>query len=99
MKFAKFGKVAGPVFIALDGVFRTNSVIEKYNANDPTWKREAVVQSTGFVGGVGVGVLIGSAIALTPVGLVAGMVIGGVAAFGADHLIKAGVENMLGWFD
>jgi hypothetical protein len=99
MKYTKFGRIAGPVFIMLDGGLRTKSVIDKYNANDPTWKREAVVQSAGFVGGIGMGVIIGGAIALTPVGLVAGLVIGGIAAVGADHFIKAGVEKVLGWFD
>jgi hypothetical protein len=99
MKFAKFGKVAGPVFIALDGVFRTNSVIEKYNANDPTWKREAVVQSAGFTFGIAAGAVIGGAIALSPIGLAAGLVVGGAAALGADIGVKIAVEKIYSWFE
>ncbi|MES9853160.1 MAG: hypothetical protein ABW170_15190 [Candidatus Thiodiazotropha sp. L084R] len=99
MKYAKIGRIAGPALIALDGVLRTKSVIDKYNANDPSWKREAVVQSAGFVGGIGVGVLIGGAIALTPVGLVTGLVIGGFVAFGADLAIKSTVETVYSFFE
>jgi hypothetical protein len=99
MKYARFGKIAGPVFIALDGVLRAKSVVDKYNANDSTWKREAAVQSAGFVGGIGMGMLIGSAIAITPVGLVAGLIVGGVVAVGADHGIKAVVEKIFDWFE
>ena len=99
MKYAKFGRIAGPVFIALDGVFRTNTVIDKYNASDPTWKREAVVQSAGFTVGIAAGAVIGGAIALTPVGLAAGLVIGGAAAIGLDHIVKTGVEKIYSWFE
>ncbi|MCG8016782.1 MAG: hypothetical protein JAY97_11250 [Candidatus Thiodiazotropha sp. 'RUGA'] len=99
MKYAKLGRIAGPVFIVLDGVLRTKTVIGKYEANDPTWKRGAVSETVSFVGGIGAGVLIGGAIALTPVGLVAGMVIGGAAAIGADYYLKAGVDYMFEWFD
>jgi hypothetical protein len=99
MKYAKFGKIAGPAFIMLDGVLRSKSVIDKYNANDPSWKREAVVQSVGFAGGIGMGVLIAGAIALTPIGLVAGLVLGGAVAVGADHVLKNVVEKIYDLFD
>ncbi|MET0051442.1 MAG: hypothetical protein ABW095_10235 [Candidatus Thiodiazotropha sp.] len=78
LKYAKFGKIAGPAFVALDGFFRTKSVIDKYHANDPTWKREAVVQSAGFAGG---------------------LILGGMAALGADHAITHTVEKIYSYFD
>ncbi|MCG8000115.1 MAG: hypothetical protein JAY99_11350 [Candidatus Thiodiazotropha lotti] len=99
MKFAKLGRIAGPASVVLDAALRTKTVREKYNANDPSWKREAVTESISFIGGIGVGVFIGGAIALTPVGLVAGMVIGGAAAIGADHYINAGIGSMFDWFN
>jgi F0F1-type ATP synthase assembly protein I len=73
--------------------------IDRLAATPDGQRALAVVQSAGFVGGIGMGVIIGGAIALTPVGLVAGLVIGGIAAVGGDHFIKAGVEKVLGWFD
>ncbi|MCG7938720.1 MAG: hypothetical protein N0C88_07685 [Candidatus Thiodiazotropha lotti] len=99
MKYAKFGRAINPVFIALDGVFRANTVIDKYNSDDQTWKREAVAQSAGFTIGIASAAVIGGAIAISPIGLVAGLVIGGAAAFGVDHIVKIGVEKIYSWFE
>ncbi|ODB82667.1 hypothetical protein A3194_18020 [Candidatus Thiodiazotropha endoloripes] len=98
MKFAKLGRIAGPALIVIDGVFRAKSVIENYNSNDPSWKREAVVQSVGFTAGMAAGVVIGAAIAFSPIGLVAGVVVGGAAAIGADIGVKVVAEKIYDWF-
>ncbi|MCG7869671.1 MAG: hypothetical protein JAZ17_15630 [Candidatus Thiodiazotropha endolucinida] len=99
MKYAKFGRIAGPAFIVIDGVFRAKSVIDKYNTNDPSWKREAVVQSAGFTAGMAAGVAIGAAIAFSPIGLVVGVVVGGAAAIGADIGVKVVAEIIYEWFE
>jgi hypothetical protein len=51
-KLAKFGRVAGPGLILLDGGLRAASVYKDYRANDPRWKRGAFVEGGSFVGGV-----------------------------------------------
>jgi hypothetical protein len=81
---AKIGRIAGPGLIVLDGYIRANGVYHAYNANDPTWKRQAVVQSAGFTAGVIAAGAIGFLIALSPLGLVVGLVVGGAAALGVD---------------
>ena len=40
---------------------------------------------------------IGGAIALSPVGLAVGLIVGGAVAVGLDHLVKAGVEKIYNW--
>ncbi len=51
-KLAKFGKIAGPGFIVLDGALRTHKVANMYQENNAQWKREAVIQAGGFAAGI-----------------------------------------------
>lgn len=87
-KFAKFGRVAGPGFILLDGYMRANAVYHSRKSGDPNWEREAFVQGGAFAGGIGAGIVIGTVMALTPVGLAIGIVAAGAAAVGADYAFK-----------
>jgi len=87
-RFAKVGRVAGPGFILLDGYLRANSVHHAWKNGDPAWKREAVVQSGAFAGGIAAGAAIGFVIALTPVGLAVAVVAAGAVAVGSDYLLK-----------
>ena len=87
-RFAKVGRVAGPGFILLDGYLRANSVHHAWKNGDPAWKREAVVQSGAFAGGIAAGAAIGFVIALTPVGLAVAVVAAGAVAVGSNYLLK-----------
>jgi len=75
------------------GYIRANGVYHAYNANDPTWKRQAVVQSAGFTAGVIAAGAIGFLIAVSPLGLVVGLVVGGAAALGVDFI----TTGFVGW--
>ncbi|QCF27190.1 hypothetical protein [Hydrocarboniclastica marina] len=86
-KFAKVGRVLGPGVILLDGYIRANGVYHTWQSGG-NWEREAVVQGGSFFAGLGAGAVIGTVIALTPVGLVIGVVAGGAIAVGADYLVK-----------
>lgn len=92
-RFAKVGRAAGPGFVVLDGYLRANSVHHSWKSNDPDWQRKAVVESVSFGAGITAGAVIGTVIALTPVGLFVGIVAGGAAAVGADYLVK----DFTGW--
>ncbi len=92
-KFAKVGRVAGPGFIVLDGYLRANSVHNSWKNKDSDWQRKAVVESVSFGAGIATGVLVGAVIAMTPVGLIVGVVAGGAAAVGMDY----GVKEIVGW--
>jgi hypothetical protein len=73
-KLAKFGRVAGPGFILLDGYFRYDKVATMYKQNNVNWKREAVIQISGFTAGLLAGAAIVFVIGFAPVGLVVGLV-------------------------
>lgn len=93
-KLAKFGKVAGPGFMLMDGYFRYDKVATMYNENNSNWKREAAVQSSGFLAGIAAGAAIVFVIGTAPVGLVVGIVAAGGAAVVADKT----VTGMAGYF-
>ncbi|MBU3068578.1 hypothetical protein KOI40_02040 [Aestuariicella sp. G3-2] len=93
-KFAKTARVVGPGFIVLDGYLRANSVYHMHQDNDPRWKREAFVQSVGFVGGIAAGALIGTVIAMSSLGIIIGLVAGGLVALAADQLSRLILENV-----
>ena len=84
-KLAKFGKVAGPGFMLLDGFFRYDKVATMRQQNNEKWKREAVIQSASFTAGILVGTGIMFLVAISPVGIVAGIVAAGVMAIIADR--------------
>ncbi len=96
-KLAKFGKIAGPGFIVLDGALRTHKVANMYQENNAQWKREAVIQAGGFAAGILAGAGIIFLIGIAPVGIVVGLVAAGVMAIVADRLatnaITAGYER------
>ncbi len=85
-KLAKFGKIAGPGFMVLDGALRTHKVANMYQENNAQWKREAVIQAGGFAAGVAAGVFIVFMIGFAPVGIVVGLVAAGVAAIISDRI-------------
>ena len=93
-KLAKVSRVAGPGFIVLDGYLRANDVHHAWKNDDPNWECKAVVQSVSFGAGIGAGIFIGAVIALTPVGLIIGVVAGGAAAVGVDYAVKDRVGKM-----
>ncbi len=96
-KLAKFGKIAGPGFMVLDGALRTHKVANMYQENNAQWKREAVIQAGGFAAGIAAGVFIVFMIGFAPVGIVVGLVAAGAMAIAADRLatnaITAGYER------
>lgn len=96
-KFAKFGRVAGPGFILVDGYLRANSVYHSYREGG-NWQRKAVVEGGAFAGGIVAGTAIGLAMALTPVGLVIGIVAAGAVAVGADYALKKLLGEIYDWF-
>lgn len=87
-RFAKAARIAGPGMLVLDGGLRTHNVYQAHQTGDPNWKRMAVVEGGSFAAGIGMGVLIGAAIAFTPVGLAIGIFVGGAVAVASDHLFK-----------
>ncbi len=97
-RLAKVGRVAGPGFIVLDGYLRANSVHHSWKNKDPNWERKAVVEASSFGIGIGIGMIIGTVIALTPVGLAIGIVAGGAAAVGMDYAVKEGVGRAYDWW-
>ena len=84
--FARFGRVAGPGLIVLDGYLRANKVNHMRKNNDSAWKREAFVQSGAFTAGIIVGAAIGALLLATPVGLAIAIVAGGAAGLGVDYI-------------
>lgn len=97
-RLAKFGRVASPGFIVLDGYLRANNVHYSWQNNDPNWERKAVVQGVSFGAGIGVGAVIGMVVTFTPMGLAIGIVAAGAAAVGMDYLVKDGVGRMYDWW-
>ena len=97
-KLAKFGKVAGPGFMLLDGFFRYNKVATMRQQNNEKWKREAVVQGVSFLAGIGAGVAIAFMIGIAPVGLVIGLVAAGVVAVIADKAATKGINTLYDGF-
>ena len=99
IQLARFGKVAGPGFILLDGYFRYDKVAAMYKQNHANWKREAVVQSAGFVAGIAAGAGIIFVIGAAPLGLVVGIIAAGAMAIIADKaatgLINKGYELLV----
>jgi len=97
-KLAKFGRVAGPGFIALDGYLRYDKVASMRQQNNPKWKREAVIQTTGFAAGLLAGAAIVFFIGFAPAGLILGLVAAGAAAILADRvstsIISTGYDLM-----
>lgn len=90
-RLARAGRVLGPGLVVLDGGLRAKGVYKQYKANDPGWKREAVVQSAGFVMGLGSAGLIGGAVLMiVPGGFLLAIVAGGIAALATD----AGVQKI-----
>lgn len=85
---ARYGRVAGPGLILVDGGLRANSVYSAWQNDDPEWTRMAVVEGGSFAMGIGVGVAVGFVMAITPVGLAVAIVAGGAVAVGADHVFK-----------
>ena len=85
-KLAKFGKVAGPGFIALDGFFRYDKVATMRQKNNEKWKREAVVQIGGFVGGIAAGTAIAFVVGFSAPGIIIGVIAAGVLAVAADYI-------------
>jgi hypothetical protein len=59
--------------------------------------RQAVVQSAGFTMGILAAGLIGFVIALSPLGLVVGLVIGGAAALGVDFVVTDFAGRAYDW--
>src|SRR5690606_15373044 len=91
----------GKGLIALDAGIRINGVHNTYKQSG-NWKREAVVQSAGFVAGTAAGLYIGSQVvagltaiglALTPVGWVVLIGAGLAAGFGAAYLADNGLQK------
>lgn len=95
-KFAKVGRVLGPGVILLDGYIRANGVYHTWQSGG-NWEREAVVQGGSFAGGIAAGAAIGLVMALTPVGLVVGIVAAGTVAVGADYVFKDVLGNFYEW--
>lgn len=93
-RFAKAARIAGPGVVVLDGGLRTHTVYNAWQSGNPEWKRTAVVEGGSFALGIGAGVAVGLALAITPVGLVLGIVAGGAAAVGADNFFKR-LMNMI----
>ncbi|WP_221797152.1 hypothetical protein [Oceanobacter mangrovi] len=87
-KMAKFGKIAGPGFIAFDGALRYNKVYQMRRNNNSQWKREAVIQGAGFAAGILAGVIIGAMIVPTAAGVAFGLVVAGGAAYIADKAVS-----------
>lgn len=95
--FAKGARIVGPGFILLDGYLRTNKVYHLKKSNDPSWKKQAFVQSAAFIVGLIAGGLISAVLVATPLGLVIGLVIGGAAAVAADHVMAGFIEQIYDW--
>ena len=57
------------------------------------------VQSAGFTDRIVVGIPVEAAIAFPPVGLVAGLIIGGAVAIDADIGVKVVAEKNNNWFE
>jgi hypothetical protein len=93
-KLAKFGKVAGPGFILLDGYLRYDKVSNMYKQNNPQWKRETVIQSASFATGIMAGATIVFLIGAAPLGLVVGIVAAGAAAVVADKLVTGAITKV-----
>ncbi len=92
-RLAKAGRVLGPGLVVLDGGLRAHNTYKMYKSNDPSWKREAVVQSAGFAFGLSSASLIGGAVLIiVPGGFLLAIVAGGIAALAAD----AGVQKVAG---
>ncbi len=86
---AKMGKVVAPGLVLLDGYLRYDGVIDMYRANNPKWKRQAVVETTSFTAGLlAAGAIASIVVAMTPAGLLVGFVVGGMAAVGFDLMAK-----------
>ncbi len=92
-RLAKAGRVLGPGLVVLDGGLRAHNTYNMYKSNDPGWKREAVVQSAGFLMGVGTAGAIGMAVMmLVPGGFLLAIAAGGLMALGTD----AGTKKLAG---
>ena len=87
-RFAKYGRVAGPGFIAIDGGLRAKKVLDMKNSDDSRWKREAVVQAGAFAAALGAGVAIAFFIAPVGVGFIVGAVVAGTAAVVLDKIAQ-----------
>jgi len=85
-KLAKFGRVAGPGFIALDGYLRYDKVSTMRQQNNLKWKREAVIQTVGFAAGIAAGIGIAFIIGFTGPAIIIGIVAAGAAAVIADKI-------------
>jgi F0F1-type ATP synthase assembly protein I len=80
--------------ILLDGYLRYDKVNNMHKQKNPHWKREAVIQSAGFAGGILAGAGIVFLIGAAPLGLVVGIVAAGVAAVVADKLATGIITNV-----
>ncbi|WP_339806753.1 hypothetical protein, partial [uncultured Marinobacter sp.] len=90
---AKVARVAGPGVVVFDGYLRASSVHRSWKNNDPNWQRKAVVEGSSFGLGILAGAVIGTVIAVTPVGLAIGIVVAGATAVGVDYAVK----DFAGW--